>query len=179
MRLKIMTRFKKFTPMQSKGERVLAIDPGFDRVGVAILSEKDGEPILLYSECIETKPKDEREKRLLMIGSRLDVVIKEWAPAVLAIETLFFNSNTSSALGVAEARGVIIFQAMRAGLKVFEYSPQAIKIAVTGYGKADKVSVENMVQKLVKVPETKTRRHDDELDAIAVGITHLATEKGI
>lgn len=165
--------------MQSKGETVLAIDPGFDRVGVAVLSEKNGNAILLYSECIETKPKDKREKRLLMIGSRIDVVIKEWGPSVLAIETLFFNANATSALGVAEARGVITFQAMRAGLKVFEYSPQAVKIAVTGYGKADKVSVENMVQKLVKVPEIKTKRLDDELDAIAVGITHLATQKGI
>jgi crossover junction endodeoxyribonuclease RuvC len=172
-------KFRKFIPMQNKSGIVLAIDPGFDRVGVAILSEQEGKPILLHSECIETKPKDKREKRLLMIGSRIDVVIKDWAPSDLAIESLFFNANTTSALGVAEARGVIIFQAMRAGLAVFEYSPQAIKIAVTGYGKADKISVENMVQKLVKVPQTKTKRLDDELDAIAVGITHLATQKGI
>lgn len=165
--------------MQSKGERVLAIDPGFDRVGIAILTEKDGKPFLLHSECIETKPKDKREKRLLAIGSRIDEVIKEWGPRVLAIESLFFNANTSSALGVSEARGVIIFQAMRAGLNVSEYSPQAIKIAVTGYGKADKISVQGMVEKLVKVPVSKAKRLDDELDAIAVGITHLATQKGI
>jgi crossover junction endodeoxyribonuclease RuvC len=167
---------------REKSPTVLAIDPGFDRVGVAILSVEDGKQILLHSECIETKPKDKREKRLLAIGTRIDEVVKEWAPQALAIETLFFNANTTSALGVAEARGVIIFQAVRAGLKVFEYSPQAIKLAVTGYGKADKIQMANMVWKLVKLPAPDGKRLkmlDDEVDAIAVGITHLASTRGI
>ncbi len=158
---------------------VLAIDPGFDRVGVAIITKEKDKEVLLHSECIVTNPKDPHEKRLLMIGKHIDEVIKSWSPTALAIETLFFNQNTSTALGVAEARGVIIFQSVRAGLKVFEYSPQAIKIAVTGYGKADKIQMETMVRKLVKVPESKTKRLDDELDAIALGITHLASQRGI
>jgi crossover junction endodeoxyribonuclease RuvC len=158
---------------------VMSIDPGFDRVGVAILIQENGKQNLLHSECIVTNPKDHRSKRLLVIGQRLDAILKEWSPRTLAIESLFFNANTSSAIGVAEARGVIIFQAARAGLEVFEYSPQEVKIAVTGYGKADKEQVEGMVRKLVKIPETDKKRFDDEIDAIAVGITHLATQKGI
>jgi len=156
-------------------ERVLAIDPGFDRVGVAVL-ERDK---VLYSHCIETNRKESHEKRLLQIGEKIRVVIDEWSPNSLAIESLFFNQNTTNALKVSEARGVILYEASRAGLSVSEYSPQAIKIAVTGYGKADKTQIETMVKKLVKLPETSAKRLDDELDAVAVGITHLASLRAI
>jgi len=80
---------------------------------------------------------------------------------------------------VAEARGVITYEASKARMEVFEYGPQTIKIAVTGYGKADKLQMEIMVKKLVKLSEKSLKRLDDEVDAIAVGITHLATKKGI
>jgi crossover junction endodeoxyribonuclease RuvC len=74
---------------------------------------------------------------------------------------------------------VVIYEASKKGLEIFEYSPQAIKIAVTGYGKANKQQVENMLQKLVKFPTEEAKKLDDELDAIALGITHLATQRGI
>lgn len=157
--------------------RIVGIDPGFDRIGVAILERDGSRQNLIHSECITTSPKEAHDKRLLTLGTRIGEVIKEWGPTELAIETLFFNQNTSTALKVAEARGVIIFQAALARLEIFEYSPQAIKIAVTGYGKADKVAVETLVRKLIHLPSTKVL--DDEIDAIAVGITHLATHKGI
>lgn len=159
--------------------RVLGIDPGFDRVGMAILVQEDSKQTLLHSECIVTNKKDSHDVRLLTIGLRVAEVIEEWGPESLAIEKLFFNQNTTSALKVAEARGVVIFQAAKAGLRVFEYGPQEIKIAVTGYGKADKTSVANMVSKLVKVEKVGPKKLDDEIDAIAVGITHLATRQGI
>ena len=164
--------------------RVLGIDPGFDRIGVAILERDGSKQVLLHSECIVTNKKDAHEKRLLKLGTRLHEMILEWKPTELAIEKLFFNQNTTSALKVAEARGVIIFQAALAKLSIFEYSPQAIKIAVTGYGKADKTSIEGMVRKLIKFPapdgkDVRVKTLDDEIDAIAVGITHLATRKGI
>ncbi|MEK7227649.1 MAG: crossover junction endodeoxyribonuclease RuvC [Patescibacteria group bacterium] len=155
--------------------RILAIDPGFDRVGVAILDEKG----VLFSCCIETNRKLPHEERLLMIGKELGGIIKKWKPQDLAIENLFFNQNTTNALKVAEARGVILYEAALAGLEIYEYGPQAIKIAVTGYGKADKLQMGNMVKKLVSLPKTSSKRLDDELDAIAVGITHLATQKSI
>lgn len=155
--------------------RVLAIDPGFDRVGVAVLN-KEG---LFYSCCIETSRKLTHAERLLEIGENLKKIIKRWEPTSLAIESLFFNQNTTNALKVSEARGVVLYEAAVAGLSVYEYSPQAIKIAVTGYGKADKIQMETMLKKLVSIPESKGKKLDDELDAIAVGITHLASQKGI
>ncbi|MEX0932412.1 MAG: crossover junction endodeoxyribonuclease RuvC [Parcubacteria group bacterium] len=158
--------------------RVVAVDPGFDRLGVAVLEKEGGKEKLLFSECIVTNPKDERGKRLHQIGARLKEIIKEWEPASLAVETLFFNQNITSAIGVAEARGVVIYEAVNAGLAVFEYGPQSIKVAVTGYGKADKLQIESMVKRLVSVPETGGRL-DDEVDAIALGITHLASQKSI
>ncbi len=165
--------------MQNNSITIISIDPGFDRMGLAVLMQEGGKISLLHSECVVTQARDAHEKRLLTIGKRLDEVIKEWAPSELAIEKLFFNANTTSAMGVAEARGVVLFQAARAGLGVYEYSPQDVKIAVTGYGKADKTQVESMVRKLVQIPETEKKRLDDEIDAVAVGITHLASRKAI
>ena len=162
--------------MRKKGKHtVLAIDPGFDRIGVALVAKDE----LLYSHCIETNRKLPHNKRLLEIGVFVEKLIEEWQPEALAIETLFFNKNITNALKVSEARGVVLYQASRAGLKIFEYSPQEIKIAVTGYGKADKLQVETMVKKLIKTPHVSLSALDDEIDAIAVGITHLASKKGI
>jgi crossover junction endodeoxyribonuclease RuvC len=154
---------------------VLAVDPGFDRVGIAIL-DKDK---LLYSHCLETNRGLPHHERLLEIGKTIQKVIEKWHPVSLAIESLFFNQNITNALKVSEARGVIMYEASRAGLEVYEYSPQAIKIAVTGYGKADKKQMEIMVKKLIKLPQKSSGRLDDEMDAIAVGITHLASQNKI
>ena len=161
--------------MPLKTSVVLAIDPGFDRVGVAVLEKNN----VLFSDCIVTNRKDSQAKRLLAIKISLEKIIKKWNPNVLAIEKLFFNQNTTNALKVAEARGVILVVAAENNLRVFEYSPQAIKIAVTGYGKATKNQVATMVKKLVKLPEKPSKRLDDEVDAIALGITCLASQKGI
>ena len=155
--------------------RVLGVDPGFDRIGIAVLEKNE----VLFSHCIETNRKAPHSERLLQIGNEISEVIKKWKPTDLAIENLFFNKSVTNAMKVAEARGVIIFEAACAKLKIFEYSPQAIKIAVTGYGKADKKQVEIMVKKLVKIEERKTKKLDDELDAIALCITHLASKRGI
>lgn len=168
---------KKSTPMRSN--KILAIDPGFDRVGLAVMQIEKDRPQLLFSQCLKTDSKKTRPERLLTIGQEIRVAIKKWQPKTLAIETLFFNTNITSAIGVAEARGVIIYEAMNAGLKIFEYSPQAIKIAVTSHGQASKIQVASMVKKLVTLPEKSLKRLDDEIDAIALGITHLATERGI
>ena len=167
-----MTKSRTSLPTRS---RILAIDPGFDRLGVAVFEGNS----LLHSECVVTKPKDPHGKRLLIIGEKLREIIKKWGPKELAIETLFFNQNTTSALKVAEARGVALYEAARAGMPVFEYSPQAVKIAVTGYGKADKTQVGMMVKKLAQLPSKEREMLDDELDAIALCITHLATRRAI
>lgn len=163
--------------IRTQSRVVLAIDPGFDRLGVAVLRQDGNKTSLLFSECVRTNSKEPREQRLLTIGSRLRAIIKKWQPTSLAIETLFFNTNTTSAIGVAEARGVVIYEAARVGLTVSEYGPQTIKVAVTGYGKADKLQMKSMVKRLIVLPVTSKKRLDDELDAIAVGITHLASHQ--
>ncbi|PIP55460.1 MAG: crossover junction endodeoxyribonuclease RuvC [Candidatus Zambryskibacteria bacterium CG22_combo_CG10-13_8_21_14_all_42_17] len=155
----------------------LAVDPGFDRLGVAVLTREQDKSVLLFSECIKTDPKESKGERLLVIGLRIKEIIEKWQPESLAIETIFFNTNTTSAIGVAEARGVVIYEAKNADLEIFEYGPQTIKIAITGYGKADKIQMETMVKKLIEMPKTVLKRFDDEVDAIAVGITHLASRK--
>jgi crossover junction endodeoxyribonuclease RuvC len=165
------------TPMPNK-TRVLGVDPGFGRIGIAVLERGSGRETLLHSECIETDKKSAHEKRLLTLGLGVREIILEWKPSALAIEKLFFNQNISSALGVAEARGVIIYEAARAELSVYEYSPQDVKIAVTGYGKAEKAQMESMTRKLVRVPSSQKKR-DDELDAIALCITHLVSHRNI
>ena len=159
--------------MSLKTSVVLAVDPGFDRVGVAVLEKNN----VLFSDCIVTNRKTAHAKRLLTIKSAVEKIIKKWNPNVLAIEKLFFNQNTTNALKVAEARGVILVIAAENKLEIFEYSPQAIKIAVTGYGKATKNQMAIMVKKLVKLPERSSKRLDDEVDAIAIGVTHLASTK--
>lgn len=155
--------------------RVIGIDPGFDRCGVAIVEKGKGKERLLFSTCITTNSKDIHEARLLHIGEELGSIISKWKPKALAVEKLFFNLNVRTALKVAEARGVILYEAAKFGIEIYEYSPQAIKIAVSGYGKASKAQVETMALKLLGLKGKP--RYDDETDAIAVGITHLATNR--
>lgn len=147
---------------------VIAIDPGYDRVGIAVFSDEEK---LLHSECFTPETKEFSE-RLLAVKKRIRELIHEFAPRALALETLFFSNNQKTALKVAEARGVIVSAAAELGLDVFEYSPQEVKIAVTGNGAADKAAVIKMVGWLVPLPPAK--RLDDEFDAIAVGIAHQA-----
>jgi crossover junction endodeoxyribonuclease RuvC len=156
--------------------RILAIDPGFERVGIAIL-DKTIKPKhdLVYSDCFKTSAKIPFHLRLTLIGQEIERVIKKFKPDALAIEKLYFTTNQKTVMGVSEARGVIIYSASKNGLLVFEYTPPQIKIAVTGYGKSTKEGVMSMVPKLIFMD--KKTNSDDELDAIAIGITCLACEK--
>ena len=157
--------------------RILSIDPGYERLGIAILDkEKPEKDCLAYSECFRTPKEDPHEERLSQIKNRLDEIIKEFSPEELAIEDLFFNTNQKTALLVAEARGLIIGTAKSSGLSVFEYKPQEIKVAVTGNGRSDKTSIIKMVAILVDIK--KKIKFDDEYDAIACGLTHLAVKIG-
>jgi crossover junction endodeoxyribonuclease RuvC len=151
--------------------KILAIDPGYERLGVAILEKQKGKDILLHSECFQTDKKDEHSKRLFLIFERLEELIQEYSVTMCAIETLFFSNNVKTALKVAELRGAILVLCEKYSLTIKEYSPQAIKLGVTGYGKSDKVAVIKMIPLLVKIQ--KEIKYDDEFDAIAVGITCL------
>ncbi|MES2436429.1 MAG: crossover junction endodeoxyribonuclease RuvC [Patescibacteria group bacterium] len=156
--------------------RIIAIDPGYERLGIAILDkEPRGKEMLVYSNCFFTPKTKAHHERLAMVAEEIARIINEFNPEALAIETLFFSKNTTTALLVAEARGVILAECSRKGLKVYEYNPSAIKIAVTGHGKSDKTQVTAMVERLVAI--SKPIKYDDEYDAIAVGITLFATER--
>ena len=152
--------------------KVLAVDPGYDRLGVAVLEHDSGKEKLLYSGCVETDKKAELSDRLHELGSVFSKLLSQHNPDCIAIETLFFNKNQKTAIGVAQARGIIMYLAKEAGCVVKEFGPQEIKVAVTGYGKSDKGAVIDMVQRLIKNAPEKAL--DDEYDAIAVGITCLA-----
>jgi crossover junction endodeoxyribonuclease RuvC len=133
---------------------------------------KNGKEKLLYSTCILTDKQTELNQRLQVVGDAITKTIKEHDVDTLGIETLFFNKNVKTAMGVAQARGIIIYVAMQQNCAIHEFSPQAIKIATTGYGNSDKVAMTAMVKQLV--PDVPRDALDDEYDAIAVGITCLA-----
>ncbi len=150
--------------------KVIAVDPGYDRVGIAIMHGSE----LLHSECF-SPDKDAHAIRLKMVFERVSALIKKYAPDALAIETLFFSKNQKTAIKVAEARGVISIAAALADCPVFEYSPQEVKLAVTGSGNAAKDAVIRMVERLV--PLSKRKRLDDEYDAIALALAHQAQSR--
>lgn len=151
--------------------RILAIDPGYDRLGIAVVEGDPSRPIVVWSDCV-CPEKGVVAERLATVSRAVTAAIKKHTPDALAIETLFFSVNKKTALGVAEARGAILAAAGLALLPVIECSPQQVKLAVTGYGSADKKAISSMVPKLVAL--SKKNRLDDELDAIAVGIVALA-----
>ena len=154
--------------------KIIAIDPGYERLGLAIIEkEKNQRETLIFSECFKTSAKLPHHERLALIGDRILEVIKKWKPKQLATEKLFFAGNRKTALLVAEARGVILYAGGSMGLEIFEYRPNEIKIAITGYGAAQKKQMMDMTRKLIIV-DSKTSS-DDELDAIAIGLTHFAT----
>ncbi len=153
--------------------KVIAIDPGYERMGVAIIEKIKGKEELLFSECFKTSPKIPHQERLKLIGQEIEKLIKKYKPEAMAIETLFFKNNQKTAMRVSEARGVMLYVASTLELKVVEFSPMAIKMAVTGYGSSEKSQVTFMVKKLIKI--CKMIKYDDEYDAIAVGLTYFAT----
>ena len=155
--------------------RILAIDPGYDRLGIAVLEGNPSRPSLLWSSCFQP-PKGSPEQRLSLVAGAVTAAIREYSPDALALETLFFGVNKKTVIGVAEARGAILAAAGIASLPVIECSPQQVKVAVTGHGGADKSAVARMIPRLLELPRASAgkRRLDDELDAIAIGITALA-----
>jgi crossover junction endodeoxyribonuclease RuvC len=161
--------------MQNFDKKIIAIDPGYDRCGVAIVSETEGKPIVVFSTCITSAKSDEHYLRLTDIFKQIENLIEEYKPSHLAIETLFFSVNKKTAIKVAEARGAILTLAGIKNLPLIEMSPQAIKITMTGVGNASKEQVNKMVRLTVKLPEKI--KLDDEIDAIAVGVSAIQSIK--
>ncbi|MEK7538727.1 MAG: crossover junction endodeoxyribonuclease RuvC [Patescibacteria group bacterium] len=151
--------------------RIIAIDPGYERLGIAVL-EKYKKEELVFSTCFKTSKTLPFVERLELVGREVARVIAEYEPKELAIENLFMDNNQKTAMRVAEVRGAILYQARLSGLAIAEYTPLQIKVATTGYGKATKEQVMSMVRRLITGAEKKFQ--DDEMDAIAIGLTHFA-----
>ncbi len=155
---------------------ILGIDPGYDRLGIAVIEKPlKGKEVLIYSDCFTTSPKDSIYDRLKAIGGEISRIIEIYKPDALAIETLFITKNQKTAMRVSEARGIIIYEGLQKDTPIFEYSPMEIKMAITSDGTSDKERVTRMVQILVTIP--KKVALDDEYDAIAVALTHSACAK--
>lgn len=153
--------------------RFLGIDPGYERVGIAVVEKNAlGKDVLLHSSCFQTDKNLSHPERLLLIAKNLREVIRTFNPSVMGIEKLYFNGNQKTAMAVSEARGVMLLLGSEAGINVCEYTPPEIKMAVAGYGKADKKQIITMVKMLVTIPSGK--RFDDEFDAIACALTASA-----
>jgi len=155
--------------------KILGIDPGYDRVGISVIEGNT----LLHSECFSTNPKDAFHTRLKEIGQRLNTVISEYEPDVMAIESLFITKNQKTAMKVAEARGVISYEASLKDIPIYEYSPPQIKLAITGHGGSDKTQIIKMIPLLLKSSSIKKDALDDEYDAIAVALTCQAHVKKV
>jgi crossover junction endodeoxyribonuclease RuvC len=167
--------------------KVIAIDPGYDRIGIAILERQAGaaRETLIHSECFTTDKKEPIDERIFVLGNHVRFIIEKYQPKVLSIESVFFTTNQKTVMGVSEAKGVMKFVAKSLGLAIHEYTPLQVKIAITGDGRADKSRVAMMVPKLIGVDLVERRKQmggtssgiDDEIDAIALGITYFAHAK--
>ncbi|MDY6065697.1 MAG: crossover junction endodeoxyribonuclease RuvC [Finegoldia sp.] len=155
--------------------RVLGIDPGIAIVGYAVLeSEKNRIRCLEYG-CITTSSKDRLPDRLDYIKKNLDDIIDEFHPTESAFEELFFNKNIKTAITVAQARGVEILSCRQKGLGVYEYTPIQVKLALTGYGRAEKRQVQEAVKAILNFKEVP--KQDDSADAVAIALCHIFSHK--
>ena len=149
---------------------ILGIDPGLAIVGWGVVESVRGNVRPIAYGAITTPAHTDVEARLLMIQNDLETIINKYKPDELAVEELFFNTNITTAIAVAEARGVIICTAHKLGVKISEYTPLQVKQAVVGYGKAEKHQVISMVTSILKLQ--KPPKPDDTADALAIAICH-------
>ena len=130
---------------------ILGIDPGYARLGYAILKKDSQVEKLIASSCIETSPKEKHSERILKLAKKVEKLIEKYKPNILAIEKLYFTTNQKTALKVAEIKGIVLYIALKNKLKTVEYTPLEIKVAVCGYGKAPKEQVKKMVKLLLNL----------------------------
>lgn len=149
---------------------ILGIDPGLAIVGWGIIESNKGALRPVAYGAIRTPAHTDIEARLLMIQNDMEALINKYKPDEMAIEELFFNTNITTGIAVAEARGVILCTAHKLGLKISEYTPLQVKQAVVGYGKAEKKQVIAMVSSILKLKNPP--KPDDTADAVAIAICH-------
>lgn len=152
---------------------VIGIDPGIARTGYGVLSTEGRFPTPLTFGCIETSGDCNTADRLLQVYEAVSCLLDEYSPAWLAMEKLFFSRNVTSAMHVSEARGVILLAAEQHGVQIAEYTPNQIKQAVTGSGRADKHQMQEMMRRLLGLDDIP--RPDDTADGLAIALCHINT----
>jgi crossover junction endodeoxyribonuclease RuvC len=150
---------------------VIGIDPGLARVGYGVIEVKNQKAIPLSYGCFETGKDQETSGRLLQIYNDIEVLIGKYPPAHISVEKLFFSKNITSAMRVSEARGVILLLAEQKNIPVTEYTPNQVKQAITGSGRADKRQMQEMIKRLLHLE--KIPRPDDAADALSIALCHI------
>ena len=157
--------------------RILGIDPGLATVGFSIVDVEKSKMKLVTCGVISTPAHTSLSSRLDRIFEDMNELISSFSPDVMSIEELFFNTNITTGIAVAHARGVILLTAYRAGVQVFEYTPLQVKQAVVGYGRAEKNQVIDMVRRILALPAAP--KPDDAADAVALAICHARSSTSL
>ena len=150
--------------------RILGIDPGIAIVGYGVVDKEANKYKTVAYDAITTRAHTPLEQRLQLVYQGVCMVIDEYKPEAMAIEELFFNNNAKTALTVGQARGVIILAAVQKGVPVFEYTPLQVKQALTGYGRASKGQIQQMMKSMLGLSEVP--KPDDVADALAIAVCH-------
>lgn len=153
--------------------RILGIDPGTGILGFGVIELTKGKAALVDAGVIRTSSNDNDAERLMTIFDELTSVIVETKPTEMSVEKLFFAQNVTTAMTVSQARGVVLLCGKQAGLTIYEYTPLQIKQALTGYGRADKKQIQEMVRVILQLKVVP--KPDDCADALAAAITHSMT----
>ncbi len=163
--------------------RIMGIDPGVARVGFAFLDRNGHQMKAVQYGVIETPAHTDMNDRLLQIYETTRALIEKYEPKAMSIEKLFFNRNVTTAISVGQARGVLLLAGRQHHLSIAEYTPLQVKLAITGYGQADKQQVQEMIRRLLKLDQIP--KPDDAADALAIALCHAhavqwpsALEKG-
>jgi crossover junction endodeoxyribonuclease RuvC len=155
--------------------RILGLDPGIGRTGWGIIEVQNANLTVISYGCIETSPGFSIEQRLEVLYDKISAILEKDSPETFAIEELFFNTNAKTAMVVGQARGVVLLAAVQKRIPISIYTPLQVKIAVTGYGRAEKKQVGQMVKTLLRLDVIP--KPDDTADALAIAITHAFSYK--
>lgn len=155
--------------------RILGIDPGLAIVGYGVIDSEKGNYRVVDYGVVRTPKEENVPQRLQRIYDGICALIDHYKPDHIALEELFFTNNITTGINVAQARGVTLLACNSRCNKLFEYTPMQIKQAVTGYGRADKIQMQQMVTRLLKLQSVP--RPDDAADALAVALTHAQTAR--
>ena len=153
----------------------LGIDPGTATTGYGLVRQQGDKLSYVGCGCVITTPKESSQNRLAKIYTEIKQLIKIHRPDFVAVERLFFGENTKTAMAVGQARGIVLLAAAEGKIPLFEYTPLEVKVALTGYGKAEKRQMQQMVRVVLKLNDIP--KPDDAADALAIAICHLHTHK--